>query len=130
MHTSAQFHIKQLRAKSLLMMVESLSVFVAALFTSALLPSLLFRYMYANAQLVEQPKILEYIPVVAFVVGIGYFLVAAVGNIMREIKIMKLTKELNEMGCDCDCGCCQTDMVNHTTATERKVGRPRKIASK
>lgn len=133
MHHTTEFQISQLRFKSLLMMVESLAVFVAALFVSALLPSLLFRYLYANQQLVEQPKALELIPVVAFVIGVGYFIAAAVTSVTREMQVMKLQKDLNNMECDCDCGCCQTDSrmgVSSAAHAEgaRKVGRPKKVS--
>jgi hypothetical protein len=109
--SSLQFKISQLRHENLAYTMDSIGVFLFSLFLSAFLPQILFRYLYANQQLLEQPKVLEYIPVAAFVIGVGFFIFAMVTNIMRKMKIMKLEKELaqlNEMGCDCggmcDCG--------------------------
>ncbi len=99
-----QFQAQQLRTQSVVKAVESIAVFVFALFTSALLPSLLFRYLYANQELTEQPKMLEYIPVAAFVVGVAYFVYAMVGNWARDGKARRLEQEAIECGCD-DCGC-------------------------
>jgi len=106
-HSSLHFQVQQLRAMSLQRLIESLLVLLLALFISALLPSILIRYLYANQQLFEQPPLLDYIPLVAFVVGVGYFLFVAVTNLMREAKARGLERQamvMSEACNDCDCG--------------------------
>lgn len=114
MHSGHQFQISQLRQQSALKMVEALAVFIACLFVTALLPQLLFKYFYANAQLTEQPPIFDYIQAGTFLVGVLFFLYAVVGNLQRSMKIRKLEKEMmsSEMmgdaccaGCDGMCNC-------------------------
>lgn len=110
MHGDLSFKISQLRAKNQTMMVTAIAGIVAALFVSALLPTLLVRYIYANQQLLQQPVLLEYIPVVSFALGFGYFLFAAVGNWMRSRRISYLENKYEmEGGCCGHCGdghCC------------------------
>ena len=108
-HSSLQFEISKLQRARLNTTVETIAVVVLALFISAILPSLLVRYLYADQQLFEQPKLLEYIPVVAFVVGTGYAVYALILNFMRGMTISKLSKELAEvelLGDDCCGGAC------------------------
>lgn len=102
--------IKQLQQASLIAMVESIAVFIFSLFIALFLPQLLLTYVYANQQLFEQPAIFTYIPVVAFGLGAGYFLLAVVGNFIRSKKVRALLKE-EEMNdcCGGDCGSCETN---------------------
>lgn len=94
MNATVQFQLQYLRAQSSQRMLEAVTVFVAALFVSALLPSLLVRYVYAGQALFEQPPVLDMIPVVAFVIAIGYFLFAVVGNVMREMRMRVLERQV------------------------------------
>lgn len=94
MNSSHQFQIQYLRTQNMQRILESICIFIAALFVSAILPSLIVRYVYAGQALFEQPPILDVIPVVAFVVAVGYFLFAVVGNLLREKKIMQLEREM------------------------------------
>lgn len=93
-HSSLKFKIKGLRQDRLSTTADTIAVILVSLFVSALLPSLLVRYVYANQQLFEQPKALEIIPVVAFIISIGFAVYALVTNVLRSIKIAALTKEL------------------------------------
>lgn len=106
-HSSLQFQISRLQQAKLNTSVEVIAVVVLALFISAILPSLLVRYLYADQQLFEQPALLEYIPVVAFVIGAGYGLFAIIINTLRSRKISQLSKELETemLFSDMD-GCC------------------------
>lgn len=96
-HHSVQFQIDQLRQDKIILAVESIAVMVFALFVSAFLPQLLIRYVYANQQLFEQPRALEYIPLIAFFVGTIYFIYATVMMVMKAIKINKLQTEMTFM---------------------------------
>ncbi len=102
--TKLQFEIDQLRKDKTILLVESISVFIFSLFMSAFLPQLLFRYFYANQQLLEEPVVLQYIPVAAFVLGVGYFFFAMAANLLKSAKIARLEKELALVLDDC---CCQ-----------------------
>jgi hypothetical protein len=106
-HSQLQFQISKLQHAKLNTTVEVIAVVVLALFVSAILPSLLVRYLYANQQLFEQPALLEYIPVIAFVIGAGYGVFAVIINTIRSRKIAQLSKELETemLFADMD-GCC------------------------
>lgn len=89
-----QFQIEQLRTKNLQKTMEALFILVAALFVSALLPSLMVRYVYAGQQLMEEPRALQFIPVAAFIIGVGYSIYVIVTNLMREMKASRLEMEM------------------------------------
>jgi len=149
----SKFEISQLRQQNMVKMVESIAVFVFALFVTAFLPQLLFKYFYANAQLTEQPALFDYIQVASFLVGVLYFFYAAVGNMQRNMKIRKLQKEMqsNDMmggaccsncgdgmcGCsdhgDCSCGCGEDmTMASNDSAVKmmKKASGKRKVGKK
>lgn len=101
-----KFQIQQLRAKNLAKTLETIAAYLAALFITALLPSLLVRYLYSSDQLMaEQPVLLEYIPVITFVFAVGYMIYAIIGNFRRERLAKRLETELEAMVVDGD-GCC------------------------
>lgn len=118
-HSHLQFQIAKLQQAKLNTTVEVIATVVLALFVSAILPSLLVRYLYANQQLFEQPALLEYIPVVAFVIGAGYGLFAVVVNILRSRKISQLSKELETemLFADMD-GCCGGGCGTHSADSQ------------
>lgn len=110
-----EFQINQMRQQKIVLALESLLVFVGALFSTALLPQILFKYLYANAQLTAEPVLLSRIPDVSFAVGALFFLYATVESIMLSVKIGKAQKELmllpdDEICCiDCDDEACACD---------------------
>jgi hypothetical protein len=97
-YSSLQFEILQLRQEQLTKAVEAIAVFLFSIFVAVFLPQLLFTYLYANAALTQEPVLLKYIPVASFVVGVGYFGYAVLGNIFRSAKIKKLSMQLNADG--------------------------------
>jgi len=122
MHSADQlrFKISQVRQDKQLMTIESMAVFLCALFVSAFLPNLLLRYFYDQATLTELPPVLEYIPVAAFVVAVGFFIYVVFTNMGRLAKIKKLESELDTLlashgdhCCDgmCDCDECSVQPV-------------------
>lgn len=133
MHSADQlrFKISQLRQDKQLFAIESIAVFVFALFTSAFLPNLLLRYFYDQATLTEVPPVLEYIPVAAFVVGVGFFLFVLFTNMGRLNKIKKLEKELDDLlathgdhCCDGICACddCEHSMTVQSSSAAESIG--------
>ena len=101
-YSSLQFEILQLRQEKLIKAVEAIAVFLFSIFVAIFLPQLLFTYLYANAALTEEPVLLKYIPIASFVVGVGYFGYAILGNIFKSAKIRRLSMQLDENGvCDC-----------------------------
>jgi hypothetical protein len=94
MTTSHQFQIEQLRAHNLHKTLEALLVMLGALFVTALLPSLLIRYVYANQQLLEEPRALQVIPAISFAVGLGYALYVLITNFLRERKAAQLEAQM------------------------------------
>lgn len=100
--------ISHLRQRSMVATLEAVLVLFGALLAIAVLPTLLLRYFYDTSTLVESPKILEYIPVGAFVLAAFYFFRALIGNMRREKQVSQLMVELDN--CDDCCGdCCSTD---------------------
>ena len=83
-------HATNLRMSNIYMMLVSLTLFVAALFVTAILPSLLLRYVYAGQQLLAEPKALEYIPLVSFAIATLYFIYALIATTLSEIKIRRI----------------------------------------
>jgi len=134
MHSADQlrFKISQLRQDKVIFAIESIAVFIFALFTSAFLPNLLLRYFYDQASLTAVPPVLEYIPVAAFVVGVGFFLYTLIINMGRLKMIKKLEKELDELlathgdhCCDgmCSCDDCQPmGMEGMSSSSAESVG--------
>jgi len=100
-----QYEANALRLEKMILGIETIAVYLAALFTSALLPSLLFQYVYKNANPFEQPAVIQYIPVAAFIIATLYFVYAIVMIIGKANKVKQLEKEMLEMG-DCCCGEC------------------------
>lgn len=114
MSSVSPFQVEQLRTRNLIASVQAVGVFLLALFVTAFGPSLLLRYVYANQDLMEQPVVLEWLPVICFAVGVGYFLYVMATNMAREKQAQKMEKEVVEMGCDCDCcGCDCEDCEPH-----------------
>lgn len=118
--SNIQFQINQLRQKNQVKALEAIAVFLLALFVTAILPSLLIQYVYANQQLFEQPLVLELIPTVSFIVATAFFIYVAVTNWMREAKASKMEREL--LG-----GSNNRNVVDLKTAmakVEQKVSKP------
>lgn len=110
--SATQFKIDQLRKDKMIFGIEAIAVFLLAIFVVVFLPSLLFQYVYANAQLTAEPAVITYIPVVAFGGAVLFFLYAAFGNWMRMMKIKRLEREMETellMNDDCHCGHCKDD---------------------
>ncbi len=104
-YSHLQFQINQLQKEKISAAIEAILVFVFALFTTIMLPSLLLRYVFGNQALFEPPKALEYIPLTVFTLGIGYFLKTLWENVVRESQIRRLQDELDMMEpYECECG--------------------------
>lgn len=94
--SSLQFKIAQLRSKNQQTLFEAILILMMALFTSAILPSLLIKYVYAGQALLTAPPLLDYVPTTAFVVSLLFFAYALIANFTRERQIKILAKELEE----------------------------------
>lgn len=113
-----EFKIAQLRQDKIILILETIAVFILALFVSVFLPQLLFQFVFSTQELTAEPAVLRYIPVVSFVGAILYFVYATVMCLMKKMKIMQLEKELSLMmtddSCGCDCGdCSMGDHAHH-----------------
>ncbi len=104
-HSPASTKISHLRQRSMVVTLEAVLVLFGALLAIAVLPTLLLRYFYDTTTLMESPAVLEYIPVVAFVLATVYFLRALIGNMRREKEVSQLMIELENDDC-CGAGCC------------------------
>lgn len=116
-----KFKINKLLQEKMILIMETIAIFILALFVSVFLPQLLFQFVYATQELTAEPQALRYIPVVSFSVAILYFVYATVLVVMKKVQIMKLEKELSLLmtkdGCECGCGECMTgDHAHHESA--------------
>ena len=125
-----QFKIQNLRSASIQHTMEGLFVVVSSLFVTALLPSLLIKYLYANAQLFEQPKLLEYIPVVTFAISVAYIVFVIFGNITRGAKIRQAEAELAIASSlvASDMGTTQEELAELEKIVDSALAKPRKVA--
>ncbi len=89
-----KFQIQYLRQKNLQALMEALVVMIGAIFVAILLPQVLVRFIYANQQLTAEPMLLQYIPVVALVLGVLQLVVTLLGNFLRERQMVKLERTL------------------------------------
>lgn len=110
-HSPITAKISHLRQRSIVATLEAVLVLFGALLAIAILPSLLLRYFYDTSTLLESPKLLEYIPVAAFVLAAIYFFRALIGNMRREKQVSQLMTELENCDDGC-CGSCCTDEEN------------------
>lgn len=101
-HSPAAAKISHLRQRSIVATLEAVLVLFGALLTIAVLPTLLLTYFYDTSTLMESPKLLQYIPVGAFIVATFYFFRALIGNLRREKQVAQLMSELDQ----CEDGCC------------------------
>ena len=123
-----QFKIQNLRTASIQRTMEGLFTVVASLFITALLHSLLIKYLYANAQLFEQPKLLEYIPVAAFVISVAYIVLVIFGNITRGAKIRQAEAELAiaDSLVAKDLGTTQEELAELEKIVDKALAKPKK----
>jgi len=139
-YSQLQYEASQLRLAKVVSAIESIAIMIFALFTSAFLPQILLKYMYAGQQLTQEPALLTYIPIVAFALGATYFVAAVLANILRSQKIMALESEMKKVSvvadnccnncsdsctCDehgnCECGSCETEPEKIFTSEKRRV---------
>ncbi|MDA1079307.1 MAG: hypothetical protein O2840_01295 [bacterium] len=108
--------------------MEGLFTVVASLFVTALLPSLLIKYFYANAQLFEQPKLLEYIPVATFAISAVYIVFVIFGNIVRGSKIRQAEAELAiaDSISSNDMGTTQEELAELEKIVDSALAKPKK----
>lgn len=131
--TSTQFQIQALRQKSLYQMMVSLVMFVAALFMTAILPSLLLRYVYAGQQLLAEPKALEMIPLISFAAAAVYFIYVIIACARREMEIARLMREVELVEADViDLPDSEVKRLEEIvdSALKTKTAKPRKAATK
>lgn len=96
------FQIQKLESEKLTNLVESITVFVFCLFLALFLPNLLYTYLYADQALLQEPMLMTMVPVVSFGLGVAYFIYVMLMNWRKTLKIKKLVREMDEMGCpDC-----------------------------
>lgn len=89
-----QYKVQQLRMTNQEKVLEGILALLTAIFITALLPSLLLQYLYADQMLTEAPPLLNYLPVVTFGAGVLYLLYVIMGNVMRSQEIARLEREM------------------------------------
>lgn len=104
-HHPVYAKVSNLRQRSIVETLEALLVVFGAVIGIAIVPTLLLRYFYDTSTLLEQPKLLEYLPVALTLIA-GFYLVKALFNNFRhERQIKQLLTELEAMD-DCCGNCC------------------------
>ena len=127
MTSLTRFKIKSLKLTNVVKAIEAISVMIFAFFATALLPSLIFRFFFADANLLEQPKVFEYIPIAAFAIGTAYFLYAMIGNFIRSRKIRQLEAQLEIETMSCGD---TTDLKKLEEMASKKVSQAKKAVKK
>lgn len=89
-----QYRVQQLRMTNQQKVLEGILALLTAIFITALLPSLLLQYLYADQMLTEAPPLLNYLPVVTFGAGVLYLLYVIIGNVTRSQEISRLEREM------------------------------------
>ena len=125
MHNVTYFKINSLRQTSMVKAVEGIAVLVFSFFLTALLPSIIFRLFYAQADLLEQPKVFEYIPIITFALGTGYFLYVMTGNFLRSRKIRQLEAELN---IETNSGSGDSQLTKFETMASKKIASAKRMS--
>ena len=95
--SSTQLQIQALRSTNQQRILEGILVFIAALFVSALLPSLMLQYFFADQMLTEAPLVIEHMSGVTFTIAMLYLLFVVIGLFTRGKKIAQLQRELAMM---------------------------------
>lgn len=141
------FQIKQLRAKNAQTLLEIIVVLLACVFVTIFLPQILFKFIYANQQLTEEPALLGWIPTLSFAVGLIFTVYGLLTNLMRERKITQLSSELMTLAGNMnspamtpgelaelekvvDDALNQAAAAPTTTTKQKRRGRPAKKSSK
>ncbi len=121
MNYLTEFKIQQLRTKNLTAAVESVAVILGAVISNMLIPQLLIKYVYDPTVLTEAPVIFEYLPLITYGIGLGYFLYAMISNFMRNRKLRVLEQELYLTGGSCcNNGSCCSDEEEEISDEELK----------
>lgn len=117
-----RFKISQLRQDKVIYATESIAVFIFSLLLATFLPNLLMQYVFTDPNLTQLPTVVEYSPVAAFVIGMGYFFYAMYGNMKRLGQIKKLEKELDAVVAQGQEGCCGNCDHDHDDASSESLG--------
>ncbi len=140
-----KFKINQLLQEKMILILETIAIFILALFVSIFLPQLLFQFLYSKQQLTAEPALLQYIPVISFSVAILYFLYATISVVLKKLKVVQLQKELTMLISDgaVDCMCEHNDedldsndeivkpvMSKSSTASKKKAVVKKKTGKK
>ena len=121
---SLLLEVQDLRMQNLTKAVESLMVFVAAIFANAFLPQLIIKYMYTQEELLtltETPQILEVLPTATFTLAAVYFLYVVYASITNSRRISVLKKEMKMLGDTCCGGACGCGHDGEEELTEEEL---------
>lgn len=133
-----QYKIQQLRMTNQQKLLEGILALFTAIFITALLPSLLLQYLYADQMLTEAPPLLEFLPVVTFAAGVLYLLYVIFGNMMRSQEIGRLEREMMMTEGESSMDTMATDkelqelesLVDEALATQKTKSSPKRSTSK
>lgn len=89
-----QFSIDQLRKDKMVLSLEAIMVSFAAVLTAVFLPEILYRVLYANPAVKLDPEMLSWIPVISYVVAVGFTIAVGVVNTMIWSKVRMLEKQV------------------------------------
>lgn len=90
----AQYQVQSLKMTNIQRVMESVMVMFIALFSTAVLPSLLIQYVYNDPTMLQPPKVIEYIPMVCYAISALYVIFVIVTNMQRGKKIKQLEQDM------------------------------------
>ncbi|HKY73866.1 MAG TPA: hypothetical protein VJ246_00980 [Patescibacteria group bacterium] len=88
-----QFSIDQLRKDKMILSLEAIMISFAAVLTAVFLPEILYRVLYANPAVKLDPELLSWIPVVSYIVAVGFTIVVGIKNTMIWSKVRMLEQQ-------------------------------------
>lgn len=88
-----RYQINSLRQQNMQAIQESTLVVVTIILAIMFLPSIIYRYFYANQNLLEEPLSMQLVPVIGFGLALLQVMATMVTNFQRNRKINALEKE-------------------------------------
>jgi hypothetical protein len=96
MNSHLQYQVSELRMQNVQTLLETISVFIAALISASLLPSLLMEYVYKDqaALMTQAPFWVQNGPLVIFGLSMLFFVYSMVQIFLKSRKIAGFKKQL------------------------------------
>lgn len=86
--------IKSLYQKNSQAVLESILVLLMLFFVVLILPQILYRFVYTNPNMTQEPMAMQFLPVVALAIGLLQVMLTLIGNFNRSKQISQFEKQV------------------------------------